>query len=165
MPFTIAGVASWQSLCIRGTSMFVRLLSSRRFAPLFWCQLCSALNDNFLKNSLAMLILFGLPDSARMAGERQAVLITLSGVVFIAPFFLLSALGGELADRYDKALVARSIRVAEIPIAALAAVGFFVNSVPILFVALGAFGILAALFGPVKYGILPERLDRAELPA
>jgi len=117
--------------------MFVRLLSSRRFAPLFWCQLCSALNDNFLKNSLAMLILFGLPDSARMAGERQAVLITLSGVVFIAPFFLLSALGGELADRYDKALVARSIRLAEIPIAALAAVGFFVNSVPILFVALG----------------------------
>src|SRR6266496_3568297 len=83
--------------------MFKSLMTSRKFAPLFWCQLCSALNDNFLKNALAMLILFGLGGAGGAAGESGGMLITVSGVVFIAPFFILSALGGELADRYDKA--------------------------------------------------------------
>jgi acyl-[acyl-carrier-protein]-phospholipid O-acyltransferase / long-chain-fatty-acid--[acyl-carrier-protein] ligase len=145
--------------------MFTSLMTSRRFAPLFWCQLCSALNDNFLKNALGMLILFGLGGVGATTGEHAGTLITLSGIVFIAPFFILSALGGELADRYDKAFVAQRIRLAEIPIAAIAALGFFLHSVAILFVALGLFGIVAALFGPVKYGILPEKLETAELPA
>jgi acyl-[acyl-carrier-protein]-phospholipid O-acyltransferase/long-chain-fatty-acid--[acyl-carrier-protein] ligase len=145
--------------------MFAGLMTSRRFAPLFWCQLCSALNDNFLKNALGMLILFGLGGVGAAAAENAGTLITLSGIVFIAPFFILSALGGELADRFDKAYVAQRIRLAEIPIAGIAAVGFFLHSVPILFVALGLFGMIAALFGPVKYGILPEKLATAELPA
>ena len=97
--------------------MFKSLMTSRRFAPLFWCQFCSALNDNFLKNALAMLILFGLGGAGGAAGEHGGMLITLSGIVFIAPFFILSALGGELADRYDKAVVAQRIKLAEIPIA------------------------------------------------
>jgi acyl-[acyl-carrier-protein]-phospholipid O-acyltransferase/long-chain-fatty-acid--[acyl-carrier-protein] ligase len=145
--------------------MFKALMTSRRFAPLFWCQFCSALNDNFLKNALVMLILFGVGGMAAATGSYAPVLVTLAGVVFIAPFFILSALGGELADRYDKAQVASFIKLAEIPIAALAALGFFLHSVPILFVTLGLFGIIAALFGPVKYGILPEKLETAELPA
>ena len=145
--------------------MFKALMTSRRFAPLFWCQFCSALNDNFLKNALVMLILFGIGGMATATGSYAPVLVTLAGVVFIAPFFILSALGGELADRYDKAQVASYIKLAEIPIAALAALGFFLHSVPILFVTLGLFGIIAALFGPVKYGILPEKLETAELPA
>jgi acyl-[acyl-carrier-protein]-phospholipid O-acyltransferase / long-chain-fatty-acid--[acyl-carrier-protein] ligase len=145
--------------------MFTSLMTSRRFAPLFWCQLCSALNDNFLKNALGMLILFGLGGVGAVSGGNAGTLITLSGIVFIAPFFILSALGGELADRFDKAYVAQRIRLAEIPIAAIAALGFFLHSVPILFVALALFGMVAALFGPVKYGILPEKLATAELPA
>jgi len=145
--------------------MFKSLMTSRKFAPLFWCQLCSALNDNFLKNALVMLMLFGFGGAGGAAGEHASTLITVSGVVFIAPFFILSALGGEIADRCDKAFVARRIRLAEIPIAGLAAIGFFLHSVPILFVALGLFGVVAALFGPVKYGILPEKLRTAELPA
>ena len=145
--------------------MFTSLMTSRRFAPLFWCQLCSALNDNFLKNALVMLILFGLGGGGAVAGKNAGVLITASGIVFIAPFFILSALGGELADRYDKARVARWIRLSEIPVAGLAAVGFFWHSVPILLVTLGLFGVIAALFGPLKYGILPEKLETAELSA
>ena len=145
--------------------MFMTLMTSRRFAPLFWCQLCSALNDNFLKNALAMLILFGLGGAGAASGEHAGALITASGIVFIAPFFILSALGGELADRYDKARVARWIRLAEILVAGLAAVGFFWHSVPILFVGLGLFGVIAALFGPLKYGMLPEKLETAELAA
>jgi acyl-[acyl-carrier-protein]-phospholipid O-acyltransferase/long-chain-fatty-acid--[acyl-carrier-protein] ligase len=144
--------------------MFKSLMTSRRFAPLFWCQFCSALNDNFLKNALVMLVLFGLGGSGGY-GEGSATLVTLAGIVFIAPFFILSALGGEMADRYDKAFVASRIKLAEIPIAGLAAIGFYMHSVPVLFVTLGLFGIIAALFGPVKYGLLPEKLHTAELPA
>ena len=145
--------------------MFKDLMTSRRFAPLFWCQLCSALNDNFLKNALVMLILYGLGGAGSSVGAHGPALVTLAGIVFIAPFFILSALGGELADRYDKASVAAAIKLAEIPIVGLAAVGFFLHSVAILFVTLALFGIVAALFGPVKYGILPEKLKTAELPA
>jgi len=145
--------------------MFNTLMRSRRFAPLFWCQFCSALNDNFLKNALGMLILFGLGGASGGIGQRAGVFVTLSGVVFIAPFFLLSAIGGEVADRFDKARVARCIRLAEMPIAGIAALGFVLHSVSILFVALALFGVVAALFGPVKYGILPEKLDTGELAA
>jgi len=145
--------------------MFKNLMTSRRFAPLFWCQFCSALNDNFLKNALVMLILFGLGGAGSDAGEHGDLLVTLATVIFIAPFFILSALGGELADRYDKATMAARIKLAEIPVAGLAAFGFFLHSVPILFVTLALFGTLATLFGPVKYGMLPEKLETAELPA
>ena len=62
--------------------MFTSLMTSRRFAPLFWCQLCSALNDNFLKNSLAILILYGLGGAGAAAGDNADVLITASGIVF-----------------------------------------------------------------------------------
>src|SRR5262245_51135031 len=135
------------------------LLLSRRFAPLFWCQFFAAFNDNFLKTALVFVILFqsGLAD--------PEALITTAGAVFIAPFFFLSALGGELADRYDKARVAQFLKFAEIFVAALAAWGYVRNSLPLLFAALFGFGVLAALFGPIKYGILPDHLRRDQLPS
>ena len=135
------------------------LLGTRRFAPLFWCQFFSAFNDNFLKNALALLILF------KIGGQSGESLVTLAGGIFIAPFFLLSAFGGELADRFDKALVARRLKLAEIGAAAVAVAGFQLNSVPFLFLALFLFGLIGALFGPIKYGILPDHLKREELPA
>ncbi len=134
------------------------LLTSRRFAPLFWCQFFSAFNDNFLKNALVFLILF------KIGGPDSEALITLAGAVFIAPFFFLSGLGGELADRFDKALVARRLKLAEIGVTVLAATGFALQALPILFAALFLFGVIAALFGPIKYGILPDHLARDELP-
>ncbi len=135
------------------------LLASRRFAPLFWRQFFAAFNDNFLKNALVLLIL------AQIGGEEGASLVTLAGAIFIAPFFFLSALGGELADKFDKALIARRLSFAEIGVAGLSAAGFFFSSVPLLFGALFLFGVTGALFGPVKYGILPDHLTREELPA
>lgn len=134
------------------------LMASRRFAPLFWCQFFAAFNDNFLKTALVFLILFG--------GHPQAeALITLAGAVFIAPFFFLSALGGEIADRHDKARVARRIKFVEIAVACIAVTGYVLESLPVLFAALFGFGVLASLFGPIKYGILPDHLRREELPA
>ena len=139
--------------------MATSLMTSRRFAPLFWCQFFSAFNDNFLKNALVILILF------KLGGSHAGELITLAAATFIAPFFFLSGLGGQLADRFDKAVVARRLKLAEIAVCGIAVAGFTYHSIWMLFVALGLFGVIAALFGPIKYGILPDHLAREELPA
>lgn len=137
----------------------LELLRSRRFAPLFGCQLFAAFNDNFIKNALVILLLF------KLGGENGPMLVTLAGGLFILPFFLLSALGGELADRYDKARVARWTKAGEMGVAVIASIGFLIPSAFLLFVALFLTGVLSALFGPVKYGILPDHLRREELVA
>ena len=138
------------------------LLTGRKFAPLFWTQFLSAFNDNFLKNALVFLILFKLAGTGEHA--RAQSLVTLAGALFILPFFLLSGLGGEMADRFDKARLARRLKLAEMLAAALAAAGFAEQSIPLLFAALGLFGCISALFGPIKYGILPDHLHKSELP-
>ena len=128
------------------------VLLTRRFAPLFITQFLSAFADNVLKNGLAFVIL------ASFAGSTSEALVSVAGAIFVLPFFLLSALGGEVADTSDKASVARYLKLAELATSALAALGFVLNSTPILFAALFGFGIISALFGPVKYGILPDHL-------
>jgi acyl-[acyl-carrier-protein]-phospholipid O-acyltransferase/long-chain-fatty-acid--[acyl-carrier-protein] ligase len=137
--------------------MIRELMSSSRFSPLFWAQFCSALNDNVLKNGLVIILLYGA------ATVHGGALVTVAGAVFIAPYFVLSGLGGELADKYVKSVVARRLKFVEIFAAILAAVGFFMHSLPLLFLALFMFGAVAALFGPVKYAILPDQLSVGEL--
>src|SRR5215470_12943445 len=134
------------------------LLATRRFAPLFLCQFFSAFNDNFLKNALAFLILF------KWAGPNSESLIALATAIFIFPFFILSAIGGEVADRFDKSIVAQRLKLVEIAIAGIAVAGFWYDSPELLFAALFLIGVIAALFGPIKYGILPDHLAEAELP-
>jgi acyl-[acyl-carrier-protein]-phospholipid O-acyltransferase/long-chain-fatty-acid--[acyl-carrier-protein] ligase len=133
------------------------LITSRRFAPLFWCQFFSVLNDNFLKNALVFLIAFKV-------GESQE-LIQLTAAVLMIPFFFLSGLGGEIADRYDKAIVAQRLKLFEIAVAGFAALGFIFHSLILSFFALFLFGVIGALFSPIKYGALPDYLKREELPA
>src|SRR5580692_5701723 len=139
--------------------MSANLLTTRRFAPLFWCQFFSAFNDNFLKNALAFLILY------KWAVPGSESLITFAGAIFIFPYFILSALGGEVADRFDKALIAQRLKLAELGVAAVAVIGFWFDSLVILLIALFLIGVIAALFGPIKYGILPDHLAESELPA
>ncbi|MFC0220514.1 acyl-[ACP]--phospholipid O-acyltransferase [Pseudochelatococcus lubricantis] len=134
------------------------LMRSRRFAPLFWTQFFAAFSDNFLKNTLVFVIL------ATMAADAAASAVTLAGAVFMLPFLLFSAPGGEIADRYDKAAVSRWLKGAEIGVAFLAAVGIGIGSIPVMMAALFLFGTGSALFGPIKYGVLPDYLDRSELP-
>jgi acyl-[acyl-carrier-protein]-phospholipid O-acyltransferase/long-chain-fatty-acid--[acyl-carrier-protein] ligase len=142
------------------------LLMTRRFAPLFWTQFFSAFSDNFLKNVLVFLLVF------KIGGPKAEALTQLAAAVFIAPYFFLSALGGEMADRFDKARVAQRLKLAEIGIAFIAVFGFWLHShdyetlsIATLFVALFLFGVIGSLFGPIKYGILPDHLARSELPA
>jgi len=139
--------------------MFNQLLQAKRFSGLFWCQFFSAFNDNLLKNGLVALIVYVL------ARENGGSLVQIAGAVFILPSFLLSALGGQMADRYDKALVTRRLKFAELFVAGISAIGFYLHSLPILMASLGGFGTISALFGPIKYGILPTQLRKEELPA
>ncbi|MEJ0095547.1 MAG: MFS transporter [Methylocella sp.] len=139
--------------------MLAGLLRSKRFAPLFWCQFFSVFNDNFVRNMLAMLILFRL-------GESEAgALITLAVGIFMAPSLLLSGLGGEMADAQDKGRLARALKFSEILVQVVAAIGLWQASLPLLYAALFGLGVIGALFGPLKYGILPDLLKSEELIA
>ncbi len=137
----------------------LRLLVTRRFAPLFWCQFFSAFNDNLVRTMLAMMVLF------RVGEQAAGPLVTLAVGVFIAPSLLLSAAGGQLADASDKARTARWLKAGELAVQLLVAAAFAFGSVATLFGALFLLGATAALFSPVKYGILPDHLSTEELTA
>lgn len=139
--------------------MLFHLLRTRRFAPLFWCQFLSAFNDNFVRNMLATLVLF------RLGGNEAGPLITLAIGIFILPSIFLSALAGEIADARDKANVARALKLAEVFVQMVAAAGVWLASLPLLYAALFGLGLISTLFGPVKYGLLPDHLKRRELVA
>jgi hypothetical protein len=135
------------------------LLRARRFAPFFWTQFLGALNDNVFKNSLVILFAFG----AANAPVSPDVLVNLAGGIFIFPFFLFSATAGQLADKLEKTRIIRAVKLLEIGIMCLGAVGFVSKSAPVLLAALFAMGVHSTLFGPVKYSILPQHLVETEL--
>ncbi|WP_252271167.1 MFS transporter [Pseudomonas subflava] len=134
------------------------LLGTRRFLPFFITQLLGAFNDNIFKQSLILAILFKLSVSA----ERD-LLVNLCALLFILPFFLFSALGGQFGEKFAKDALIRMIKLAEIVIMAVGAVGFLFDNLYLMLAALFAMGTHSALFGPVKYSILPAALREQEL--
>ena len=136
------------------------LLWQKRFGPLFFTQFLGALNDNFFKNALVILITY---QSVVMFGLESGALVAAAGGIFILPFFLFSATAGQLADRYDKAMLVRVTKLTELIFMALAALGFYLGSYELLFVVLFLMGAQSAFFGPLKYGMLPEVLEGHEL--
>jgi len=140
----------------------VSLLRTRRFSPLFATQFLGAFNDNVFKNALIILITFSVVESVR---EQSAMLVTFAAGVFILPFLLFSALGGQLADSFEKSQLIGRIKLAEIAIMGLAVVGFWWGDVWVLIAILFLMGSQSALFGPLKYAILPQHLAPAELTA
>jgi len=136
------------------------LLGKRRFGPLFAVQFLGAFNDNLLKFALLFLANFGL--YAADPG-RAEMLATVATGLFILPYFLFSALAGQLADAHDKAKLVRWVKAAEIGIMALALVGFWQESAPLLLASLFLMGVHSAIFGPVKYSMLPQHLRDGEI--
>ncbi len=138
----------------------ISLLTKRRFGPIFTVQFLGAFNDNLLKFALLFLANFGLfkdnPDKAEL-------LATLATGLFILPYFLLSALSGQIADSFDKAKLVRWVKLAEIGIMALALAGFWISSIPMLLASLFLMGVHSSIFGPVKYSILPQHLHEKEV--
>lgn len=129
----------------------------RGFWALMGTQFQNAFSDLALKNLIIFLVL------ARMAeGERDRY-VALAGALFAVPFILFSMFGGWLADRFSKQLVLSSVKLAEIGIMLFAALALGLQN---LWMELGAvflMGCHSSIFGPSKYGILPELLPVEKL--
>jgi MFS family permease len=137
-----------------------QLLNKRRFMPLFVTQFLGAFHDNLFKNALVVLLLYG---GAFTTSLDPKMLTTAAAGVFILPFVLFSALGGQLADFFPKDRVMRAIKLIEIGIALCGASALLSGSVALSFITLFALGTHSAFFGPSKYSILPQQLGKDEL--
>ncbi|WP_278939273.1 MFS transporter [Pseudomonas helleri] len=134
------------------------LLGKRRFLPFFVTQSLGALNDNLFKQSLILAILYKLS----IDGDR-GIWVNLCALLFIIPFFLFSALAGQFGEKYPKDQLIRLIKLGEIAIMVVGAIGFAFDHLTLMLIALFAMGTHSALFGPVKYSILPQTLHDDEL--
>ncbi len=136
------------------------LLRERRFLPFFATQFLGALNDNVLRNGLVFLVTY---QAVTIADLAPALLVNVSAGLFILPFFLFSALAGQLADKYDKAMLIRRIKLAEIGLALIAVGAILTGHAGALLTLVFLMGLQSTLFGPVKYSILPQTLTEAEI--
>lgn len=136
----------------------MRLLCSRRLGPLLVTQSLGAINDNLFKNALVVLVLFS-------AASGGAAMVAAAGGVFILPYVLLSATAGQIADRFEKRRTIVWVKMAEVLLMGLAAAGFLLGSVPVLFAVLFGLGVQATFFSPLKYSILPSHLAETEIVA
>ncbi|MGL3820930.1 MFS transporter [Sphingopyxis sp. R3-92] len=137
------------------------LMKQRRFLPLFATQFLNAFNDNFYKMAMVILVTFTIYKDP----ETEAWFNALAGGLFILPFFLFSALAGQLADSSDKTKMIRIIKTAEIGIMVVGAIGIWLHNVPVMLLALFAMGTHSTFFGPIKYAILPQHLQEDEVLA
>lgn len=146
------------------------LIHSRRFLPLFVTQLLNAFNDNLFKNAMVLFVVYQVYQSEKAEAQFSAI----ASAIFILPFFLLSAISGQLADMRDKAKIIRLVKAAEIGIMLVGAAGLLMASrgimvttvaIPLMLLALLGMGIHSTFFGPIKYAILPQHLHPGEVLA
>jgi Na+/melibiose symporter-like transporter len=137
----------------------VHLLGRRRFLPLFVTQALGAFNDNLFKTAMVLFVVYNVFSDPKQEEQFSA----LATAIFIIPFFLLSALAGQLADANDKAKLIRIIKTAEIGIMLVGATGLFLANIPVMLVALFAMGIHSTFFGPIKYALMPQHLQADEV--
>ncbi len=136
------------------------LLRERRFAPFFWTQFLGAMNDNVFKVGFTSLVTF---QAARFSGVDPKTAAFLISAIFIVPFVLFSATSGQIADKYDKAVLARLVKSFEIVVMLIGGAGFLLHSAPLLYLCTFLMGVHSTVFGPVKYAYLPQHLRASEL--
>ncbi|OLL30370.1 glycerol acyltransferase [Burkholderia sp. SRS-W-2-2016] len=136
------------------------LLRQRRFAPFFWTQFLGAMNDNVFKIGFTSLVTY---QAARFSGVDPKTAAFLISAIFILPFVLLSATSGQIADKYDKALLTRLVKTFEIGVMLVGGAGFWLHSAPLLYLCTFLMGVHSTVFGPVKYSYLPQHLSKQEL--
>ena len=134
------------------------LLGTRRFLPFFLTQFLGAFNDNLFRNAVVVSITFGAA-----AASGAGVLSNVAQGLFILPFFLFSALSGQLADKYEKSRLIRQTRLAEVALMCCGAFALYLGSIPILLAIIFLLGVLATIFGPLKYSLMPQHLRQSEL--
>ena len=137
------------------------LLRSNRFVPLFMTQALGAFNDNVFKNALVILIAYSA--AFQVEGAETRLMVAAAGGLFILPFFLFSALAGQLADKFSKPELLRKVKLAEIALMAIAAIGFYAESALLLFAVLFLMGTQSAFYSPIKFGLMPDLLREDEL--
>jgi 1-acyl-sn-glycerol-3-phosphate acyltransferase len=142
------------------TSNQFALLKDRRFAPFFLTQFLGAANDNLFKYAFTLLVTYR---SHEFSSLEPAQSVNLIAGLFILPFLLFSATSGQLADRFEKAGLMRLVKMLEVAIMLVAAVGFHQQSFILLCLCTFLMGVHSALFGPVKFAYLPERLAAGEI--
>jgi MFS family permease len=135
------------------------LLRARRFLPLFSTQFLGAFNDSLFKQAVVLFVTYQLYSNPAKEFQFSAI----AQGLFILPFFLFSALSGQLADDHDKARLIRIIKMAEIGIMLIGGAGIILASIPMMLAAVFAMGIHSTFFGPIKYAILPQHLNRDEV--
>lgn len=138
------------------------LLFDRRLGPLFITQFLGAFNDNLFKNALVVLLLYS---AALQSDLDPKILVTIATGIFILPYVLFSATGGQLADKFPKHLVIRALKIAEMGIGFLGMAALLAGSLTLSFAVLFALGAQSAFFAPSKYSILPQHLGKHELIA
>ncbi|MDD9935298.1 MAG: MFS transporter, partial [Myxococcales bacterium] len=139
------------------------LLREKRFGALFWTQFWGAFNDNLFKNALVVMVTFETVAGEARSAQEVALLANVSAGLFILPFFLFSATAGQIADKLSKSQQTRGNKLMEIGIMLTAALGFYLDDTRMLMGVLLLMGTQSALFGPVKYSILPQHLREEEL--
>ncbi|RUR08874.1 MFS transporter [Legionella sp. km772] len=135
------------------------LLKERRFLPLFITQFFGAFNDNAFKLAMLTLISYRLSGNQAQSEFYQA----LASGLFIVPFFIFSSISGQIADKYDKALLTRLIKIFEVILIIIGALGLYISSIFLMMITLTGMGVHSAFFGPIKYAILPDHLLQNEL--
>jgi len=144
---------------VKDSSQF-SLLGQRRFAPFFLTQFLGALNDNVFRNGLIILVTF---QGILVLGMDHRQLANVASLLFVLPFLLLSATAGQLADKYEKSMLMRRIKLLEIGLMTIAAFALLSENYALLLLVLFLMGCQSTLFGPVKYAYLPQQLDTSEL--
>ncbi|MDH1704604.1 MFS transporter [Acinetobacter johnsonii] len=137
-----------------------RLLSTRRFLPMFITQFFGALNDNVYKQALLLVITYGW---INQQAADVSTLNNLAALLFILPYFIFSATAGQIADKFERSQLIRGIKVLEIVIMLIGSAGFLLGNLWLLLLALFMMGTHSTFFGPIKYAILPEILKPNEL--
>jgi MFS family permease len=135
------------------------LLRARRFLPLFSTQFLGAFNDSLFKQAVVLFVTYQLYSNA----SKELVFSSIAQGLFILPFFLFSALAGQLADDHDKARLIRIVKLAEIGIMIVGGAGIMLANIPLMLAAVCAMGIHSTFFGPIKYAILPQHLHKDEV--
>ncbi|KTD67945.1 2-acylglycerophosphoethanolamine acyltransferase [Legionella steelei] len=135
------------------------LLKKRIFLPFFLTQFFGAFNDNAFKLAMLTLISYHLTHDQAQSEFYQAI----AGALFITPFFLLSATAGQLADKYDKALMTRVIKALEVFLMIIGSFSLYLGNIFLMMMTLTGLGVHSTFFGPIKYAILPDHLQKKDL--
>jgi MFS family permease len=135
------------------------LLRARRFLPLFATQFLGAFNDSLFKQGVVLFVTYQLYSDAAKEFQFSAI----AQGLFILPFFLFSALAGQLADDHDKSKIIRIVKLCEIGIMILGGAGIMLANIPLMLAAVCLMGVHSTFFGPIKYAILPQHLQKDEV--